>query len=170
LRETWPHHFEITTRIAPVHESVFNTPKVRNAFVDCFLRIIQNPSQHAVDALYSDGLMANFYSKSNQTSDVCIGATRAFSGVLDALRESGKRSIRILEVGAGSSLLNEYWPECSSTFAGTGLLTYHLIDELKQNHPDLLVEYTVTDISYAVRFALFMKYRCCLIVICPARG
>ncbi|KAF8209013.1 hypothetical protein K438DRAFT_1960740 [Mycena galopus ATCC 62051] len=114
LRETWPQHFEITTRIAAVHESVFDTPK------------------RAVDALYSDDLMAKFYSRGSQTSDVCLEATETFSGILGALRRNGKRFIKILEVGAG-----------------TGLLTYHLIDELKRN-PDLLVEYTVTDISYAL--------------------
>ncbi|KAF7348045.1 Polyketide synthase [Mycena sanguinolenta] len=114
LRDKWPHHFEITSRISSIHSSVFETPR------------------RAVDALYSDGLMANFYSKANQTSNVCLEATKTFAGILASLRMSGKRAIKILEVGAG-----------------TGLLTYHLIDELKQN-PDLLVEYTVTDISYAL--------------------
>ncbi|KAJ6518275.1 hypothetical protein C8R47DRAFT_1312711 [Mycena vitilis] len=114
LRDHWPHHFEITRRIATVHESVFQTP------------------QRAVDALYSDGLMAQFYTQSNQTSDVVSHAITAFSDVLDSLRKSGKRAIRMLEVGAG-----------------TGLFTFPLIEELKRN-PDLLVEYTVTDISYAL--------------------
>ncbi|KAF8177391.1 KR domain-containing protein [Mycena galopus ATCC 62051] len=63
---------------------------------------------------------------------VCVEASEPFSGILGTLRSGGKRFIKILEVGAG-----------------TGLLTYHLIDELKKN-PDLLVEYTVTDISYAL--------------------
>ncbi|KAJ6449449.1 hypothetical protein C8R45DRAFT_1084229 [Mycena sanguinolenta] len=114
LRDKWPHHFEITSRISPIHSSVFETPR------------------RAVDALYSDGLMAKFYSKANQTSNVCLEATKAFAGFIDSLRTSGKRTLKILEVGAG-----------------TGLLTHHLIDELKRN-PDLLVEYTVTDISYAL--------------------
>ncbi|KAJ7909504.1 hypothetical protein B0H13DRAFT_2272842 [Mycena leptocephala] len=129
LRDKWPHHFEITSRIASVHEFVFDKP----------LR--------AVDALYSDGLMAKFYSKSSQTSNVCLEATKAFSGVLDSMRKSGKRSIRILEIGAGRySSKNSGKP--LKPLTGTGLLTYHLIGELKQN-PDLLVEYTVSDISYA---------------------
>ncbi|KAJ7087152.1 hypothetical protein C8R44DRAFT_991421, partial [Mycena epipterygia] len=114
LRDNWPYHFEITSRISSVHESVFETPK------------------HAVNVLFSDDLMAKYYVESSQTSNVCIEATKAFSGMLKSLRESGKRVIKVLEVGAG-----------------TGLLTNHLIDELKRN-PDLLVEYTVTDISYAL--------------------
>ncbi|KAJ7182483.1 hypothetical protein C8R43DRAFT_868767, partial [Mycena crocata] len=85
----------------------------------------RNRLQLAVDALYSDGLMAQFYSQTNQTSNVCLEATEAFSAALETLRQSGKKTIRILEVGAG-----------------TGLLTYHLIDELKRN-PDLLLEYTL---------------------------
>ncbi|KAJ6611341.1 hypothetical protein B0H10DRAFT_369055 [Mycena sp. CBHHK59/15] len=114
LKDRWPHHFEITRRISVPHDSAFETPK------------------RAIKSLYSDDLMAKYYSKSSQTSNVCIEATKAFSGVLQALRRSGKQAIRILEVGAGA-----------------GLLTYHLIDEVKQNS-DLLVEYTVTDITYAL--------------------
>ncbi|KAJ7493888.1 hypothetical protein FB451DRAFT_1491404 [Mycena latifolia] len=114
LKENWPHHFEITSRIGAIHESVFDSPK------------------HAVNTLWTDDLMAKYYSRRSQTSSVCSEATKAFSEILDSLVESGKRSIRILEVGAGG-----------------GHLTQYLIDELKQN-PALLVEYTVTDISYAM--------------------
>ncbi|KAJ7676078.1 hypothetical protein DFH06DRAFT_977335, partial [Mycena polygramma] len=88
---------------------------------------------HAVNALYSDDLMAKFYSKDSQTSDVCIEATKAFGDVLSALNKAGKKVIKILEVGAG-----------------TGLLTHHLVAELRENK-DVMAEYTVTDISYAVR-------------------
>ncbi|KAK6966524.1 polyketide synthase [Favolaschia claudopus] len=118
LQEKWPHHFEITKRISGVHETVFQTP------------------QHAVDALYSDTLMAKFYTKSNQTTDVVAYAADAFSNLLDSLRAMGKRSIKILEVGAG-----------------TGLFTFPLIEKVKQ-HADLLIEYTVTDISYALSSTL----------------
>jgi hypothetical protein len=94
--------------------------------------------------------MVKFYSKANQTSNVCMEATKAFSCILKSLQENGKKFIKVLEVGAGL-----YSPHASLTqlliipSAGTGLLTCHLIEELKQ-HPDLLVEYTVTDISYTV--------------------
>ncbi|KAJ7801502.1 hypothetical protein B0H14DRAFT_2895228 [Mycena olivaceomarginata] len=82
LRDNWPYHFEVTSRIAAVHESVFET------------------SQGAVNALYSDDLMAKYYSKSNQTSNVCSEVTKAFSCILESLRTSGKKCIKILEVGA----------------------------------------------------------------------
>ncbi|KAJ6550372.1 polyketide synthase dehydratase-domain-containing protein [Mycena vulgaris] len=114
LRDNWPYHFEITSRIAAVHEAV------------------REASQKVTNALYSDDLMAKYYSKNSQTSNVCNEAARAFSGILESLRTSGKKSIKILEVGAGP-----------------GFLTSPLIDEIKQNH-GLLVEYTVTDMSYAL--------------------
>ncbi|KAJ7484906.1 hypothetical protein B0H11DRAFT_1163748 [Mycena galericulata] len=114
LRDKWPYHFEVTSRIAAVHESCFET------------------SQGAVNALYFDDLMAKYYSKSNQTSNVCSEVTKAFSRILESLRTSGKKCIKILEVGAG-----------------TGVLTSHLIAEIKPNQ-ELLVEYTVTDISYTL--------------------
>ncbi|KAJ7120035.1 hypothetical protein C8R44DRAFT_981991 [Mycena epipterygia] len=114
LRDKWPYHFEITNRIAAVHKSVFET------------------SQGAVDALYSDDLMTKYYSKRSQTSNVCSEVTKTFSSILESLQTSGKKSITILEVGAG-----------------TGLLTSYLIDEIKQHH-ELLVQYTLTDISYTL--------------------
>ncbi|KAF7356480.1 Polyketide synthase [Mycena venus] len=114
LRERWPNHFEITQRVAAIHPSVFESPT------------------RAVNVLYSDDLMAKFYSKDSQTSDVCIEATKAFADVLSALSKAGKRVVKILEVGAG-----------------TGLLTHHLVGELRQNK-DIMSEYTVTDISYAL--------------------
>ncbi|KAJ7659556.1 hypothetical protein DFH06DRAFT_1402502 [Mycena polygramma] len=114
LKSTWPHHFEVTRRVAAVHESVFQGPKL------------------VVDSLFSDGLMAQFYSEYSETSNICHEVTKAFSGILELLRASGKKSIRILEFGAG-----------------TGLLTRLVIEELKRN-PDLLAEYTLTDISYAL--------------------
>ncbi|KAJ7672416.1 hypothetical protein DFH06DRAFT_1363281 [Mycena polygramma] len=104
LQTLWAPYFEVTDRI----------------------------SGRAIDTLYSDDLMAKFYSANNQTTLVCGEATNAFSGLLRSFRESGKRSIRILEVGAG-----------------TGLLTKYLAEELNRN-PDILVEYTVTDISFAL--------------------
>ncbi|KAJ6550493.1 beta-ketoacyl synthase [Mycena vulgaris] len=101
LRDNWPYHFEITSRIAAVHEAV------------------REASQKVTNALYSDDLMAKYYSKNSQTSNVCNEAARAFSGILESLRTSGKKSIKILEVGAGP-----------------GFLTSPLIDEIKQNHGD----------------------------------
>jgi hypothetical protein len=47
--------------------------------------------------------MAQFYSKQNQQTDVCIHAGRAFGTILGSLRLSGKKMIKVLEVGAGTS-------------------------------------------------------------------
>ncbi|KAJ7690500.1 acyl transferase domain-containing protein [Mycena rosella] len=114
MQEKYPAYFDVTERISKVHGTVFYSPKT------------------AVDTLYSDDLMARFYSRSTQDSTVYQEAVDRFSNLLRSLQENGKRTINILEVGAG-----------------TGLLTNYLIDELKQ-HPDLLAEYTVTDASYAL--------------------
>ncbi|KAJ7926808.1 hypothetical protein B0H13DRAFT_1971908 [Mycena leptocephala] len=118
LRDKWPYHFEITNRIAAVHKSVFET------------------SQGAVNALYSDDLMAKYYSKGSQTSNVCSEVTKTLSNILESLQTSGKKSIKILEAGA----------VCAPS---DRTLTSYLIDEIKQHH-DLLVQYTLTDSSYAV--------------------
>ncbi|KAJ7776328.1 hypothetical protein B0H16DRAFT_1879673 [Mycena metata] len=114
LQNKWPHHFEVTKRVAAVHESVFEN------------------SQSAVAALYSDDLMTKYYSTNSDCSPVAHDATQAISVILQTLRASGKKVVKILEVGAG-----------------TGLLTAMVIKEL-QRHADLTFEYTVTDISYAL--------------------
>ncbi|KAJ7776526.1 hypothetical protein DFH07DRAFT_798454 [Mycena maculata] len=86
----YPAHFEVTSRIAEVHETVFNS------------------SKRAVDALYSDDLMTRFYSRSSQTSTVYPEAAKSFSSLLDSLQSGGKHAINILEVGAGTGLLTKY--------------------------------------------------------------
>jgi hypothetical protein len=54
-----------------------------------------------VNALYSDDLMAKYYSKGSQTSNVCSEVTKTLSNILESLQTSGKKSIKILEAGAG---------------------------------------------------------------------
>ncbi|KAK7042708.1 polyketide synthase [Favolaschia claudopus] len=124
LRDKWPYHFEVTNRITAVHKAVFET------------------SQAAVDVLYSDDLMANYYAKESQTSTVCKAVAKGFNALLNSLRASGKRCIRVLEVGAG-----------------TGLLTSYLLQEIEK-YRDLLFEYTVTDASYALVTNLTRKLKC----------
>ncbi|KAJ7214322.1 hypothetical protein GGX14DRAFT_550479 [Mycena pura] len=114
LQERWPHHFEITRRVEAVHKSVFSSPR------------------SAIDALYADELMSQFYAREHQPSRVGEEVATAFSCLLKAIQQSGKRFIRVLEVGAG-----------------TGLLTYQLIETLSR-HQDLLIQYTVSDISYSL--------------------
>ncbi|KAJ7622564.1 hypothetical protein DFH06DRAFT_1482051 [Mycena polygramma] len=89
-------------------------------------------SERAIEKLYSDNLMTRFYSRESQNSSVYLAAVKRFSTFLQLLRKCGKRAIKILEVGAG-----------------TGLLTGYLMEELDRNS-DLLAEYTVSDISYAL--------------------
>ncbi|KAJ6473847.1 hypothetical protein C8R45DRAFT_1011985 [Mycena sanguinolenta] len=93
MRIKYPSHFEVTKRIADVHESVFQSSKA------------------AVNALYSDDLMSRFYSRNSQTSTVYPEAVRAFSSLVDSLQAGGKHALNILEVGAGTGLLTNYLVE-----------------------------------------------------------
>ncbi|KAJ6555282.1 hypothetical protein B0H10DRAFT_2201676 [Mycena sp. CBHHK59/15] len=123
VRRKYPAHFEVTARIAYIHRSVFQSSKYI---------IILTLRQLAVDSLYSDDLMARFYSRSGHANTVYPEASKTFSTLLESLQQGGKRAINILEVGAG-----------------TGLLTKYLVEELQRN-PNLLADYTVTDTSYAL--------------------
>jgi hypothetical protein len=97
----WPHHFEVTARIAAVHESVFAASQVW--FFKLWAIFVQCDPQRAVDALYSDGLMTSFYAENSQVSHVSVEVSKVFSAVLESLRRGGKKFIKILEVGAGQN-------------------------------------------------------------------
>jgi hypothetical protein len=90
--------------------------------------------------------MAQFYSRSSQTSTVYPEAVKSFSSLLDFLQGSGKQAINILEVGAGT-LISRLLRLTLTVRLGTGLLTKYLVQVLQQK-PELLAEYTVTDASY----------------------
>ncbi|KAJ6492293.1 hypothetical protein C8R45DRAFT_1137473 [Mycena sanguinolenta] len=110
----YPSHFEVTKRVADLHESIFQSSKT------------------AINDLYSDDLMSQFYESNSRTSTVYPEAVNVFSSLVDSLQAGGKRALNILEVGAG-----------------TGLLTRSVVQVLQQR-PHLLAEYTVTDASYAL--------------------
>ncbi|KAF7371222.1 Polyketide synthase [Mycena sanguinolenta] len=93
MRTKYPFHFEVTRRIADLHESVFLT------------------SKPAIDALYSDDLMSRFYSSNSETSTIYPEAARTFSSLIDSLQAGGKQALNILEVGAGTGLLTRYLVE-----------------------------------------------------------
>ncbi|KAJ7052957.1 hypothetical protein C8F01DRAFT_1331735 [Mycena amicta] len=114
LQQRWPHHFEITQRIAAVHQSVFTSPT------------------RVVESLYSDDLMSQFYSPEYHPTCVIEQVAATLSLLLSRMQYSGRKFVRILEVGAG-----------------TGSLTHELIKVLG-GHRDILVQYTVSDVSYSL--------------------
>jgi SAM-dependent methyltransferase len=148
MRMKYPAHFEVTSRISDVHETIFQSSKV--CIVCSIFYHIHTCPQSAVDSLYSDDLMTRFYSRGNQTSTVYEEAARSFACLLDSLQSSGKRVINILEVGAGRILFPSFGT-ILTVLIGVGSLTTYLIRELKQK-PHLLAEYTVTDTSYVIYF------------------
>ncbi|KAJ7622413.1 acyl transferase domain-containing protein [Roridomyces roridus] len=93
LRTKYPAHFEVTDRIASVHETVFTS------------------SKEAVGKLYSDDLMTRFYNQHSGISTVYPEVVKSFSSLLDSLQKNGKRVVNILEVGAGTGLLTRYLAE-----------------------------------------------------------
>ncbi|CAK5267713.1 unnamed protein product [Mycena citricolor] len=120
-RERFAPYFEVTFRLADVHETVFESP------------------QRAIDELYSDDLMARLYSRETQSSRVYDVLPGSLAAILSTIEQQGRRSIKILEVGAG-----------------TGLLTRFVVEALKQ-FPHLLCEYTVSDASFGLASELAQK-------------
>ncbi|KAJ7782237.1 hypothetical protein DFH07DRAFT_789912 [Mycena maculata] len=129
MRTKYPAHFEVTARIADVHETVFQSTK------------------SAVDALYSDDLMTRFYICNSQTSTVYPEAVKVFSSLLDSLQKCGKYAINILE--RKPHLLAEYTVTDASYALAAGIarnIQYHKVtpkayDLTKgPNQPGLLAE------------------------------
>ncbi|KIK61181.1 hypothetical protein GYMLUDRAFT_225393 [Collybiopsis luxurians FD-317 M1] len=112
LQKKWPAYFEVSERLASVHTSVFES------------------SSSVVTALYSDGLMSEFYGPNNLLKPVCEEAAAAFEVLISHYLQQGKKFLRVLEVGAG-----------------TGMLTRRLVPVIQKFQDSTIVEYTVTDIS-----------------------
>jgi hypothetical protein len=57
--------------------------------------------QAAVETLFSDDIMARFYSREGFTGRPLEYLAQAFDEILDSFSRNGKRALNILEIGAG---------------------------------------------------------------------
>ncbi|KAF4573437.1 putative PKS/NRPS-like protein biosynthetic cluster [Pleurotus pulmonarius] len=121
VRRRWPTYFEVTERVRQHHNAIFTSPLA------------------AVNALYSDDLMSRFYGPSSILNSVCLALVNHFRDIIASIKDSGKRVVRILEVGAGTGLLTRHLTEYLSTMKG------------------LAIEYVVTDISLSFATDLAQK-------------
>ncbi|KAF9653249.1 hypothetical protein BDM02DRAFT_3182788 [Thelephora ganbajun] len=113
MKKEWPAPFEIMGRLSKVHKGVFSS------------------STATVQALFADGVLNRFYGDF-LFGEICSRAATAFGETITAFAASGKRVLRVLEVGAG-----------------TGLLTRSLCGVLI-GRSDVIVEYVVSDVSSAL--------------------
>ena len=58
-------------------------------------------SQATVQALFSDDILSKFYSRDGFFGPICEAAAKTFDQTITAFVESGKKVLRVLEVGAG---------------------------------------------------------------------
>ncbi|KAF9650882.1 hypothetical protein BDM02DRAFT_3185038 [Thelephora ganbajun] len=114
IKTKWPIHFRITNRLSHVHHEVFET------------------STATVQALFSDDILNKFYNRDGFFGPICEAAAKTFDQTITTFVNSGKKVLRVLEVGAG-----------------TGLLTRSLCGVL-ENRNDVVVEYVVSDVSFAL--------------------
>jgi len=96
-----------------------------------------------------------FYGEEGLFGPICEAAAETFDQTITAFANSGKKVLRVLEVGAGKYSLLGYGrtrrtPADVST--GTGLLTRSLCSVL-ENREDVVVEYVVSDVSFALATA-----------------
>lgn len=58
-------------------------------------------SQATVQALFADDILNKFYGEEGFFGPICEAATKSFDQTITAFAESGKKVLRVLEVGAG---------------------------------------------------------------------
>ena len=103
--------------------------------------------QATVQALFADDVMTQLYG-GPLFRQISALATSTFDETITALAASGKRVLKVLEVGAGT--VTAYIAVTGANFLlGTGLLTRSLCDVLV-GRSDVVVEYVVTDVSSAL--------------------
>ena len=102
IKTKWPIHFQIADRLSRVHREVFESSTVshiesRREFFSLLV------SQATVQALFSDDILNKFYSGDGFFGPICDAAAKTFDQTITAFSESGKKVLRVLEVGAGGS-------------------------------------------------------------------
>ncbi len=145
----WPAFFEVSRRIEGVHETIIQSSQV------CF-NLLHDHCQFtrefktAVNALYADDLMTRYYAEHNQLTEACEEMAQQLNKILCVLQGSGKHVVRILEIGAGLSVSAQTQILAKVlNVSGTGTLTRHIVPILG-DHTELVVEYTVTDVSFSL--------------------
>lgn len=58
-------------------------------------------SQATVQSLFSDDILNKFYGKDGFFEPMCEAAAKTFDQTITAFADSGKKVLRVLEVGAG---------------------------------------------------------------------
>ena len=103
--------------------------------------------QATVQALFADDVMTQLYG-GTLFRRISALASSAFDETITALAASGKRVLKVLEVGAGT-IVAHIAVAGANIPLGTGLLTRSLCDVLV-GRSDVIVEYVVTDVSSAL--------------------
>ena len=100
-----------------------------------------------MQALFADDVMTRFYGGALFERSSSLAAS-VFDETITALGTSGKRVLKVLEVGAGT-VVAKITVARANVLSGTGHLTRSLCEVLV-GRSDVIVEYIVTDISSAL--------------------
>ena len=117
--------------------------------------------QENVQALFPDDILIKFHTSHRFFGPVCEAAAETFHQTVTASADSGKKLLRVLEVGASN--LFPPWAEeeirtQANTSPGNGLPTRALCSVLERRD-DVIVEYVVSGLSFALANATVSSYR-----------
>ena len=102
IKTKWPIYFQVVDRLSHVHHDVFESSTVSIYYLGTTKPFSLTASQATVRALFSDDILNKFYSSGDGLfGPICEAAANAFDRTITAFAESGKRVLRVLEIGAG---------------------------------------------------------------------
>lgn len=104
LRDAWPEIMELTDRVGSVQQKIIQSSKVYFPFW-MSLFFLNHRFKAAVAELFRDDILTRFYQSYAWASRAC--ALRV-SSLIDLLARQGKHIIRVLEVGAGTSVFSYF--------------------------------------------------------------